>query len=87
MEALKTSYKITYGKKWTIFLSGLILSLLFAIPDVLLDIWHNNQLYYGIYRESTVWIYMIIWMAISITQMMVWFGFGGYVYNQLSKEL
>ena len=87
MEALKASYKITYGKKWTIFLSGLILSLLFAIPDVLLDIWHNNQLYYGTYSDSTVWIYLIIWMAISITQMMVWFGFGGYVYNQLSKEL
>ncbi len=92
MEALKTSYKITYGKKWTIFLSGLILSLLFVIPDVLLEIWHNNQLEslmygYGGYSNSTFWIYTIIGLAISITQMMVWFGFGGYVYNQLSKEL
>ena len=81
MEALKTSYKITYGKKWTIFLSAFILGLLFGIVNLLLEIPWNNYLFHN------YWGYSIINICFSILQGMVWFGFGGYVYNQLSQEL
>ena len=87
MEALKTSYKITYGKKWTIFLSAFILTILFTLIGFIIDQLYMTMVMNGMYSNGVTLIYLIINMSVQILQMMVWFGFGGYIYNQLSKEL
>ena len=87
MEALKASYKITYGKKWTIFLSAFILTILFTLIGFIIDQLYMTMVMNGMYSNGVTLIYLIINLSVQILQMMVWFGFGGYVYNQLSKEL
>ena len=60
MEALKTSYKITYGNKWTIFLSAFILTILFTLVGFIIDQLYLKMLMNGMYFDGLPWIYLII---------------------------
>ena len=79
MEALKTSYKITYGEKGVIFLSALLVSLIlwlakFCIASIVAT------------TGSSV-LALLAGVLTIVVSMTVWIGFGGYVYNELSKKI
>jgi|TARA_B100001540_G_scaffold284019_1_gene275990 hypothetical protein len=79
MDALKVSYKITYGKKGILFLSAILLSLIQNIGNVIVStiVWAPQIMVIGVIGEA---LFLIVFTAI-------WVGFMGYVYNQLSRDI
>mgnify|MGYP001372043159 FL=1 len=90
MDALKTSYKLTYGKKWTIALSFIVVGLMFAGVSLIVEIpWQ-------IYLKNTdpwrinsfaLFFYTIVSVILTFIQNMVIMAMMGYQYNELSKDI
>ena len=90
MDALKTSYKLTYGKKWTIALSFIVVGLMFAVVSLIVEIpWQiylNNTDPWRI-NSFALFFYTIVSMILSFIQGMVMMAMMGYQYNELSKNI
>lgn len=76
-EALAVSNRITYGKKWTIFLGRFLLVLAFLVPTIIL---------FWIFMKMSFALGMIVYLIGLVAVIAVSLGAMAYIYGELSKE-
>lgn len=76
-EALAVSNRITYGKKWTIFLGTFLLMLAFMVGVGIL---------FWIFAKISAVLGLIIYLIGVIAVIAVSLGAAAYIYGELSKE-
>ena len=79
MDALKTSYNITYGKKWIIFFSFVVIAIIQEIIGAIIRaiVWAPGIMTIGVIGEV---LFIILFTS-------VWISGSGYIFNQLSRDI
>ena len=77
-EALSVSNKITYGKKWTIFLGNLILGIILVVAIYIL------VLIFGSVSDT---LGIVVGIIGYIAMLVIMMAAAAYIYGALSKEL
>lgn len=77
-EALSVSNKITYGKKWTIFLGNFILAIILAVAIYILVF---------IFSSVSDTLGAIVGIIGYIAMLVIMMAAAAYIYGELSKEL